>query len=375
MTEPAAQPLGPRIAHWLALAAVVFTWPLLMVGGYVSVYRLGMAVPDWPTTFGLNMFYYNLFEAPRGVFAEHAHRLYASLVGIACVGLAAYYSITRLRRLGVLLGVVALAAATTAAINPVGNILGLRPFIAGLTCLGVFAFGIAAWAWVRRRDSALALAWLALASVVAQGAIGGSRVTQNSTMLAFLHGVFAQGVFALLVVLWVITSGHWQAADHRFVDPVNLRRRANNTLMLISMQIVAGAAVRHFGSGAALAAHVFLALAVAAHVALLYLLTPREGDFARQLRLRGPILAMCAIASAQVALGIAATVLLWPFDGVPRPVDGVQALARLAHQGLGALLLASATVLSLRAWRVLGATGAELETKATSAAPIAEALA
>src|SRR5271168_2937503 len=67
-----------RIPHWFALFAAIFTWPLLFVGGLVTTYKVGMAVPDWPTTFGMNMFLYDFFKAPWGVFGEHTHRLYGA---------------------------------------------------------------------------------------------------------------------------------------------------------------------------------------------------------------------------------------------------------------------------------------------------------
>ena len=37
----------------------------------MTTYRVGMAVPDWPTTFGINMFLYDLLGPPWGVFVEH----------------------------------------------------------------------------------------------------------------------------------------------------------------------------------------------------------------------------------------------------------------------------------------------------------------
>lgn len=364
VTEPNLQTTGARIAHGLALAAVVFTWPLLMVGGFVSVYRLGMAVPDWPTTFGLNMFYYNLFEAPRGVFAEHAHRLYASLVGLSCLVLVLYFSVTRLGLKGLGLWLAAALAALVAAVNPAVSQAGVSGFVAGLGTLGVMSAAVAVWAFLKRRDFALGLAWLALAAVVLQGAIGGSRVTQNSTTLAFLHGIFGQIVFAILVTLWVATSASWNATPHAVADPANLRRRSNVTLLLIFAQIAAGAHVRHFGSIAAVGFHIVLALAVAAHVVLLCVVIPRGTKFQGQGRLRSAACWMAVWTVAQLALGITATLLLWPFDGVPRPVDGVQALTRLAHQGVAALLLASGTVLALRCGRLLGA--AEAPNRATA---------
>ena len=67
--------------HGVAIFAAVFTLPLLYVGGSVTTYRVGLAVPDWPTTFDENMFLYNFWEAPFGVRLEHAHRLYGAAVG------------------------------------------------------------------------------------------------------------------------------------------------------------------------------------------------------------------------------------------------------------------------------------------------------
>ena len=55
--QPTAYRRGP---HWFALVAAAFTWPLLFVGGLVTTYKVGMAVPDCPTTFGINMFLYDM---------------------------------------------------------------------------------------------------------------------------------------------------------------------------------------------------------------------------------------------------------------------------------------------------------------------------
>lgn len=342
-----------NVAQVLALVAVVFTWPLLIVGGVVSVNRLGMAVPDWPTTFGLNMFVYNMFEASRAVFAEHSHRLYGSLVGLACLGLASFMSVKQLGWRGLGLVIAAVCAAGVAALNPVGGVWGLRPFVVAMLTLGTLSALTAIWAWYSRRDTELALAWLALAAVVVQGALGGARVVQNSPTFAFVHGVFGQVVFALLVVLWVVTGNRWRASHPTFFDPINVRRWSFTTLLLVFMQIVLGAYVRHFGSPIALFVHAVVALGVLAHVGLLAFLTPREREFRDQLRLRSPIAWMSVWALAQVVLGIGATLVLWPFDGLPRDVDRVQAFVRIAHQGVGALLFASSTVLALRAWHVL----------------------
>src|SRR5262245_38586844 len=78
-TRPSSGP------HRVALVAAAMTWPLLLVGGSVTVYRVGMAVPDWPTTFGMNMFLYRFWNAAWGVQVEHTHRLFGAAVGVACI--------------------------------------------------------------------------------------------------------------------------------------------------------------------------------------------------------------------------------------------------------------------------------------------------
>src|SRR6185437_16599598 len=89
ITEPA--PAYRRGPHWVALFAAVFTLPLLFVGGSVTTYRLGLAVPDWPTTFQVNMFLYDFWNAPFGVRVEHTHRLYGAAVGLATIALMVWF--------------------------------------------------------------------------------------------------------------------------------------------------------------------------------------------------------------------------------------------------------------------------------------------
>ena len=78
-----APPAYRRGPHWIAVFAAVFTLALLFVGGSVTTYRVGLAVPDWPTTFGDQMFLYDFWNAPFGVRVEHTHRLYGAAVGLA----------------------------------------------------------------------------------------------------------------------------------------------------------------------------------------------------------------------------------------------------------------------------------------------------
>jgi heme A synthase len=71
--------------HRLALLLVCATFPLLFIGGLVTSKGAGLAVPDWPTTFGHNMFFYPWSKMVGNIFYEHSHRLVASFVGLVTI--------------------------------------------------------------------------------------------------------------------------------------------------------------------------------------------------------------------------------------------------------------------------------------------------
>src|SRR5438105_1159735 len=86
-TIPPSSPWPHRLAVLLACA----TFPLLWVGGLVTSYDAGMAVPDWPTTFGYNPFLYpwaTWIFGPWDLFIEHGHRLLGAVVGLLTIALA-----------------------------------------------------------------------------------------------------------------------------------------------------------------------------------------------------------------------------------------------------------------------------------------------
>jgi cytochrome c oxidase assembly protein subunit 15 len=297
-TLAGSTPAYSRGAHAVAVFAAVVTWPLIFAGGTVTSYRVGLAVPDWPTTFQTNMFLYNMWNAPFGVRVEHTHRLYGAAVGLATIVLAIWFFMADRRRSMKLLGVVALVA------------------------------------------------------VIVQGVLGGLRVTRVSTTLAAVHGVSGQMFFAFMVSLCVLTGRDWIMTADREPDRSHLRRRAVVNLALIVAQIAAGARLRHFPSQGILVLHALLATAVLGHAAVLAWRVdvrnwqvPAVVPSAR---------AMGLIVTLQVILGIAAWWMLRPFDGTPRPVTFYAAMIRTGHQATGALLLASSVVLTLRACRHLG---------------------
>lgn len=284
--------------HWVALFAAVFTLPLLFVGGSVTSYGVGMAVPDWPTTFGINMFLYNFWNEPFGVKLEHSHRLYGAAVGLATVVLAVWFLAAERRRSMKLLGV------------------------------------------------------LALVAVIVQGVMGGLRVNRISTAFAAVHGGFAQAFFGLMVALCVMTGRGWLAAGAARPDPDHLRRRAVVTLILVYGQIAVGAWFRHFQSIPAFWTHLILAAAVWGHAAALSWRVARRRPGVPELWPSAR--AMALVVSVQVILGAVALWLILPLGGNPRTPTLWQAMLRTAHQTNGALLLASSVVLTLRSFRHLG---------------------
>lgn len=279
----------------IALFAAAITLPLLYVGGSVTTYRVGMAVPDWPTTFQENMFLYDFWNAPFGVKVEHVHRLYGAAVGLATLALTVALLAFEPRR------------------------------------------------WLK------AVGVLAMVAVVGQGVLGGLRVNWVSTTLAAVHGCVGQAFFGLLVALCVFTGRDWNTATGRTADPAHLRGRTLLGLAMIYAQILAGGWLRHFATPSALGIHSALAVAV-----LLY-----SGWLAHVVRVHrvevprlvGPARLLAATVGLQFVLGIVALMLLWPLDGTARPVPMLQAVIRTGHQTNAALLFAASIVLTLRSFR------------------------
>lgn len=293
-----------RTCHGVAVMAALCALPLLMSGAQVTTNRVGMSVPDWPTTYGVNMFLYNFFEAPLGVVIEHRHRLFGTALGFATIILAGWF-VTFDRR-------------------PWMKLLGVGTLLA----------------------------------VSAQGVLGGFRVLRNSTTFAAIHGSSGQAVFALLVGLCVLTSRDWVNKSKQSADPDHLRRRSLVTFLLIYAQIILGATLRHFGANLVL--HAVVAGAVWSQAAWLVWRVERIGDEVPSLVTPARLMGLAV--TLQVLLGVGAWWLLRPFDGVARDVTRIQAIFRSGHVVNGALLLGSSLVMTLRSFRHLGLPAIEFAT-------------
>ena len=309
--------------HRLAVVLVVVTFPLIWVGGLVTTYRAGMAVPDWPSTYGYNLFLYpwqTWIAGPWDLFVEHGHRLLGATAGLLTIALV-----------------------------------------------------VAVWLDARRkwlRAPAIA----ALLLVIAQGVLGGVRVLADDRQLALVHGCVGPLFFALCVALAVVTSRRWSAAEsrpNRRSQALRLQVLSFVTLALIYVQLVLGANVRHVAVDASWQwfrgityLHLFLALAVAVHVLVLAGATLRF-DWRRGGLVR-PAALLTALVGVQIALGSATWLVRFAYpDWVrgflgtsPNPIvehGMLGANVVTAHVATGSLLLATAVVLSLRVSRLLPA--------------------
>lgn len=278
------------------MAWVLAAWclALLVIGGLVTTYRVGMAVPDWPTTFGHNMFTYPLDEmlSNFGVTVEHSHRLVASGLGLVSIATVVLVFMKRERA-------------------------GLRRLSVGL-----------------------------LLAIIGQGLLGGTRVLENDPRLAFLHGASAQLVYGLVAAFFVVTTRAWTELEARPCKQARgLRRLAVLTLALVYGQIVLGAWLRHSGATLALALHVlgavgsfFVVLALAKRLFLTFDEGAKGGHDRSPLRRTGRWLVGCLM--AQMGLGLLSVFAIFEvsggFDARPSMFEVVSATS---HVALGALLL------------------------------------
>ena len=201
--------------HRWALVLACATFPLVWVGGLVTTTDAGMAVPDWPSTYGHNLFLYpwkTWLFGPWDLFVEHGHRLLGAAVGLLTILLLVALWRCDQRR------------------------------------------------WVRQ------LGIVALLLVVAQGVLGGMRVLLDERLLAMLHGCTGPLFFAVTVSLVVVTSKGWRGTgasaceilkttshkfDHRLLHQLGtVRALVVLTCLLVFVQLGLGAILRHMPVGA-----------------------------------------------------------------------------------------------------------------------------
>jgi cytochrome c oxidase assembly protein subunit 15 len=292
--------------HRFAQLLVASTLALIFIGGLVTSTESGLAVPDWPLSYGMVM-----PPMVGGVFYEHGHRMAASFVGFLTLVLAV-------------------------------------------------------WTWRREsRAGVRKLGWAALLAVSAQGLLGGLTVIfLLPTAISATHACLAQTFFLLTIAMAYATSREWLGADGGEEDAAHVRTAAIAATAVIYVQLFLGALMRHLDAGLAIPdfplafghvvpplsdprvvvhfAHRLGALAVLAAVGRLVLCAHRSGD----VRFVRPARVLATLVAVQVGLGAS---VIW---------TGKAVYPTTAHVATGAAVLGTAFFLTLRAHRHLRAHAA-----------------
>ena len=303
----------------LAIGLCWTTFPLISVGGLVTSYDAGMAVPDWPSTYGYNLLLYpwtTWVFGPWDLFLEHGHRLLGVLVGLLAIALVAAVFWTDRRR------------------------------------------------WVRVAVS------VGLALVIAQGSLGGARVLLDDRQLAMLHGCFGPAFFAYCTALVAFLSPLWEDPSRARQHPraESLHRFTLLTATLVYVQLVFGAQMRHIPVTAppwlfniSLILHLANALLLAGAV---WAISASLGRERSEPALRRPAWWLAGLFCLQLVLGCSTWIVKygWPwwFSGLGFAAGyAIQAKSMLQtgtatlHMAVGSLILATSVLISVRCWRLL----------------------
>jgi cytochrome c oxidase assembly protein subunit 15 len=297
--------------HTFAKFLAACTVLLVLAGSLVTSTGSGLSVPDWPTTYGWNMLMFPPSKWVGGILYEHSHRLIATTVGFLSIILAAWLWLSEPRRWMKWLGIAALGA------------------------------------------------------VIAQGVLGGLTVLLFlPASISTAHAGLAEIFFCLVVSIALFTSPQWVEGYVRNPDTTGdseerLRVLVTTTTVLIYVQILLGATMRHTGAGLAIPdfplmfGHLFpthwdsqiaihFSHRVGALVVVLSVLATSTyvwQHLRERPELTRPAALLVVLVVVQATLG-ALTVL-------SRREIGINSL----HVVCGALVLTTSLVLTLRSWR------------------------
>jgi len=244
---------------WLrrySLLTAAATLCLIGIGGLVTSRGVGMAVPDWPTTYGYNMFLFPFSKWVGGIFYEHSHRLVATFVGLLVVGLTRWLGGRPARLpLAIIGGLEILAGWRLLSLGPSWS--GAGYFLSGIGGVVLLAAAV----WVRNPPAYRplpVLGWSAFVLVQLQGLLGGLRVVLFKDQLGIVHAALAQLFFVLLCVIALFTF-----VPPRMLTPSSLHHSTTpplrifptivlGTSLLIFLQLLIGATMRHQHAGLAI---------------------------------------------------------------------------------------------------------------------------
>ncbi len=319
------------IRPWaIAVAATIF--PLIFVGQLVTTHDAGMAVPDWPGTFGYNLFLYPWtawFYGPFDLFVEHGHRLLGALVGF----------------LGILLWIASCRWESRR--------------------------------WVRRLCLGLLIA------IISQGALGGARVLLDQRTAAMLHGCIGPLVFALAAFVVMVSSQDWMRTDHARLPGKWLARIAIVLFLSTIGQLFVGAQLRHAPADGKPAfflsmVHTHVTLATVLSLLVLGIQWQCRRKRYRQVQgIRAPANVLLVMLVVQILLGMGTWIANYALPWVELngwfanyTIDGKgfwESLVVTGHSATGSLLIVAAlwfaTRLYRRQWNQASSSQSQLSTK------------
>jgi cytochrome c oxidase assembly protein subunit 15 len=319
----------PRMIRILAIVMCCATFPLIFVGGLVTTMQAGMAVPDWPNTYGYNLFLYPLstwIAGPWNIFVEHGHRLLGAGVG--------FFSLVTC----------ALSFVTPREKQP---------------------------RWLRSFSIAVLVAF------ISQGILGGMRVRLDSRQFALIHGCTGPIVFLLTLIFAECCSKKWLMHSCE-VNPASAKLRSWSLMTTASayIQLVIGAHLRHgigwLSSSAfqivTLFHLIFASLIVIESIALFFI--ARSVQAGNRFTNLTWVLALFIV--AQVILGVCTWVLNygWPWGyeklqamlpagWAPTQITAngfSQTLVTTAHVAVGSLILATSGLFTFRSFTLFKRT-------------------
>jgi heme a synthase len=306
MNQSSAGGENARGLHRFAVLTAGATFCLIFVGGLVTSTGSALAVPDWPLAFG------KLIPAWQGgIRFEFGHRLAAGTVVILTLVLMAWAWRAEPRR------------------------------------------------WVRR------LVIVAFGLIVVQAVLGGITVLLELPLaIAVTHAATAQALFCMMVSIAIFTNPRWSTTPHLDDPParIPLPALAAATTVVIYMQILVGALMRHMSAGLVIPDfplsfgylvppywNEYIAINFAHRCGALVVSAMIVWTLARVIRthrdvaaLRRPALPMFILLVAQICLG---AIAIW---------SGRAVIPTTSHVAVGAAVLATSLTLTIHAYRILG---------------------
>lgn len=315
--------LSSLTAYRIGVLLTICIFPLIWIGATVTTYAAGMAVPDWPGTYGYNMFLYPFSTwlfGPFNLLVEHGHRLLASVSGLITIALV-----------------------------------------------------IVTW----RTDARTSVKWFSVALlvlIILQGAVGGFRVLLDARTIARLHGCLGPALFALVVAFCVVTSRWWFEPRGSNTETASSFTSFAFVMLLLSyVQLCIGSFVRHvtLDSSPSGFRHLVLLHLVTACLVVLgtiwHWIRSRHHAYAGT-GIRASVNWLLAMVFVQFSLGLATYVVKygWPiwfenwFQAASFTIEQksmLQANIVTGHVAVGSLIIAFWMVQFLRSHHAIGRSG------------------